>query len=189
MAIAGIECKSPTVTNPIESAITQLNRYQDPKRGAPRLFQTSLLMVAACGQAAVCASIGVQYRHFKAWKDPYPLTIAELEEDLGRKPNPQEILIVAIFPKRNFLDLLQNFVVFQPVGGKMVKKLGRYQQYRTVNKGLDRILAGKRPEDRGGVVWHTQGSGKSLTMLWLAVKLRRERRKSSFFMVSCDLLS
>ncbi len=174
--LAVIECKSPTVTNPMESAITQLNRYQNPKIGAPRLFRANLLLVAACGQAAVCASIEAGYRHFKAWKDPYPMTITELEEKIGRKPNPQEILIAGIFPKKNFLDLLQNFVVFQPVGGKMTKKLGRYQQYRAVNKGLNRILATKKPEDRGGVVWHTQGSGKSLTMLWLAVKLRREKQ-------------
>ena len=57
-----------------------------------------------------------------------------------------------------------------------MKKLPRYQQYRAARSALGRILSGRRPEDRGGVVWHTQGSGKSLTMLWLATKLRREPR-------------
>jgi type I restriction enzyme R subunit len=174
--LAVIECKSPTITNPIESAITQLLRYQDQKIGAPRLFQPNLLLVATCGQAASCATIGAQHRHFKTWKESYPVILPDLEKQLGRKPNPQEVLIAGVFPKSNFLDLLQNFVVFQPVGGKMVKKLARYQQYRAVNKALDRILSAKKPKDRGGIVWHTQGSGKSLTMLWLAVKLRREKR-------------
>ena len=54
-----------------------------------------------------------------------------------------------------------------------MKKLPRYQQYRAVRHGIKRILEGRTPEERGGVVWHTQGSGKSLTMLWLATKLRR----------------
>ena len=57
-----------------------------------------------------------------------------------------------------------------------MKKLPRYQQYRAVCAAVERMLLGRRPEERGGVVWHTQGSGKSLTMLWLATKLRREPR-------------
>ena len=61
----------------------------------------------------------------------------------------------------------------------MVKKLPRYQQYRAVRAAVERMLGGRSPEERGGVVWHTQGSGKSLTMLWLATKLRREPRLSN----------
>ena len=60
-----------------------------------------------------------------------------------------------------------------------VRQLPRYQQYRAVRAALDRLLSGRKPEERGGVVWHTQGSGKSLTMLWLATKLRREPRLSN----------
>ena len=60
--------------------------------------------------------------------------------------------------------------------GRLVKKLPRYQQYRAVTAAMRRILKETKPEDRGGVVWHTQGSGKSLTMLWLATKIRREPR-------------
>ena len=174
--LAVIECKSPMIPNPIQSAINQLARYQDPKIGAPRLFQPNLLLITTCGQDAACAGIDAQPRHFKPWKDPYPLTIPELKKQFGRAPNPQEVLIAGIFPKMNLLDILQNFVVFEPTGGKRIKKLGRYQQYRAVNRAMERILSGKKPEDRGGVVWHTQGSGKSLTMLWLALKLRHEER-------------
>ena len=74
------------------------------------------------------------------------------------------------------LDILRDYVVYEPDRGRLVKKLPRYQQYRAVRAAMDRILSGRTPEDRGGVVWHTQGSGKSLTMLWLATKLRREPR-------------
>ena len=74
------------------------------------------------------------------------------------------------------LDILRDFVVYEPERGRLVKKIPRYQQYRAVGKALARVVRGRRPEERGGVVWHTQGSGKSLTMLWLATKLRREPR-------------
>ena len=69
------------------------------------------------------------------------------------------------------LDILRDYVVYEPERGRLVKKLPRYQQYRAVRAALDRLLSGRKPEERGGVVWHTQGSGKSLTMLWLATKL------------------
>ena len=67
-------------------------------------------------------------------------------------------------------------MVYEPERGRLAKKQPRYQQYRAVRSALGRILSGRRPEERGGVVWHTQGSGKSLTMLWLATKARREPR-------------
>ena len=67
-------------------------------------------------------------------------------------------------------------MVYELDNGKLIKKLPRYQQYRAVTAAMERLTEGKRPEERGGVVWHTQGSGKSLTMLWLATKLRREPR-------------
>jgi type I restriction enzyme R subunit len=76
------------------------------------------------------------------------------------------------------LDLLRNFVVFDRQGGRTVKKLARYQQFEAVNETMRQITdpQDKRPrKDRGGIIWHTQGSGKSLTMLWLCLKLRRQK--------------
>ena len=72
------------------------------------------------------------------------------------------------------LDILRDYVVYELDHGKLIKKLPRYQQYRAVTAAMKRVTEGRRPEERGGVVWHTQGSGKSLTMLWLATKLRRD---------------
>src|ERR1700690_4573550 len=76
----------------------------------------------------------------------------------------------------NFLDLVHNFIVFErdAQSGRTVRKLCRYQQFAAVNKAIARARTAKKPTDRGGIVWHTQGSGKSLTMLWLALKLRRD---------------
>lgn len=78
--------------------------------------------------------------------------------------------VSSILRKDAVLDLMRNFIVFD---GK-VKKLARYQQYRAVKKTIERMMNGSKPSLRGGVVWHTQGSGKSLTMVYLAMKLRRQ---------------
>jgi type I restriction enzyme R subunit len=77
---------------------------------------------------------------------------------------------------KNFLDLVQNFIVFErdAATGRTIRKVCRYQQFAAVNKAIERAHTAKKATDRGGIVWHTQGSGKSLTMLWLALKLRRD---------------
>lgn len=161
-----IECKSPFITNPIAQAVKQLERYQND---AERLFYHNQILIATCGQQAKYGTIGAKLRHYGEWKDPYPLQ----REDLGPEANPQDILVAGMLTKQHLLDLVRNFIVFEPEGGRTIKKLARYQQFRAVNKALERIKKADSPQDRGGVVWHTQGSGKSLTMLYLALKLRR----------------
>ena len=94
----------------------------------------------------------------------------------GVEPQGQAQLIVGLLSPATLLDILRDYVVYEPERGRLVKKLPRYQQYRAVRAALGRLLSGRKPEERGGVVWHTQGSGKSLTMLWLATKVRRESR-------------
>jgi type I restriction enzyme R subunit len=100
--------------------------------------------------------------------------VAEASGDYSPQPDSQHVLMAGLFTKRNFLDLIQNFTVFEPVEGRIVKKLARYQQFRAVHKTLQRIKTGTTRKERGGVIWHTQGSGKSLTMVFLAVKMRRD---------------
>ncbi|HQP37061.1 MAG TPA: type I restriction endonuclease subunit R, partial [Polyangiaceae bacterium] len=110
------------------------------------------------------------------WKMPWPKTVAQIEADLRRKPTSQDVLIYGLLTPENLLDIVRNFMVFErdPNTGKIIKKVCRYQQFGAVNKAIMRAGSAKKPTERGGVVWHTQGSGKSLTMLWLALKLRRD---------------
>ena len=82
------------------------------------------------------------------------------------------------------LDILRDYVVYEPERGRLVKKVPRYQQYRAVRAAVSRVLTGEKPNERGGVVWHTQGSGKSLTMLWLATKVRRNPRLANSTIVT-----
>ena len=98
----------------------------------------------------------------------------QLGERLERKPTPQDVLLYGLLEPRNLLDIVRNFVVFEVEGGRSVRKLTRYKQFIAVNEAMGRIQTARKPGERGDFVWHTQGSGKSLTMLWLALKLRRD---------------
>ncbi|MCY4110397.1 MAG: type I restriction endonuclease subunit R, partial [Chloroflexi bacterium] len=177
-----MEAKSPSLLDVWKTqAVRQLRRYQEagPEwhgTGAPELFHTNLLCVAHCGTAAAYAGLGAPENAYVAWKSLLPYTADEVRRRFGVEPEGQAQLIVGLLAPATLLDVLRDYVVYEPERGKLVKKLPRYQQYRAVGKALERLLTGRRPEDRGGVVWHTQGSGKSLTMLWLATKLRREPR-------------
>lgn len=175
LPLAVIECKSPYITSPIEAGINQLLRYanlrnQIEDEGAERLFHYNQMMVPTCFNKAHVGTISSRPEHYLEWKDPYPLKL----EDINEKPSSQEVLIAGVFSPANFLDLIRNFIVFEPVEGKVIKKLARYQQYRGVNKTIHRLKTAPTRKEKGGIIWHTQGSGKSLTMVFLAVKMRRD---------------
>ena len=174
-----MEAKSPSLMDVWKSkAVRQLRRYQEAApewhgTGAPELFHTNLLCVAHCGAAAAYATLGAPENAYVEWKSVLPYSDAEVLQRFGVEPKGQAQLIVGLLAPSTLLDILRDYVVYEPQGGKLVKKLPRYQQYRTVRAAIERLVSGRKPEERGGVVWHTQGSGKSLTMLWLATKLRR----------------
>ncbi|KIG12935.1 Type I restriction-modification system, restriction subunit R [Enhygromyxa salina] len=174
-----IECKSPTKGDKWrQEAIKQLHRYQEADtewkgEGAPKLFETVQIVIGACEQAACYGTTGTPSRFFFEWKESYPRSPAQLEQLLGRTPTPQDTLLASMLAPANLLDIIRNFVTFETEGGRKVKKLCRYKQFIAVNRAIERMRSGTGSE-RGGVVWHTQGSGKSLTMLWLALKLRRD---------------
>ena len=180
LPLAVIECKSPTIGDTWKAdAVKQLRRYQEAgsgwkNQGAPQLFETTQILIATCGERAVYGTVGTPERFFLAWKEPYPLTVKQLGSKLGRSPTPQDIALFGLLEPRSLLDVTRNFVVFDSDGGRKVRKLTRYKQFIAVNEAMRRIRRARRPSARGGIVWHTQGSGKSLTMLWLALKLRRD---------------
>jgi type I restriction enzyme R subunit len=180
--LAVIECKSPTLGESWKSeAIDQFSRYQEVEAryrelGYPRLFEPVQVIVATCGQAACYGTVTTPHRFYAEWKTMWPVNEADLARTMGRAPSAQEVLFQGMLTPEHLLDLVQNFVVFErdAATGRTIRKLCRYQQFAAVNKAIARARAAKKPTERGGVVWHTQGSGKSLTMLWLALKLRRD---------------
>ena len=175
-----MEAKSPTWMEVWKTqAVRQLRRYQEAEpqwsgAGAPALFHYNLLCVAHCGAAAAFSSLYAPENAYSEWKSVLPHTEQEVRDRFSEEPKGQAQLIVGLLSPATLLDILRDYVVYELDSGKLIKKLPRYQQYRAVSAAMKRLTEGKRPEERGGVVWHTQGSGKSLTMLWLATKLRRE---------------
>jgi len=185
-----IECKSPLLTNPLQQGIRQVLEYQET---IPKLFYLNQIIIVTSSQSAVYGVLGNSYESFQIWKEPYPITKDQLENIIkkaGRsttEPTPQDVLLYGLLEKRNILDLIRNFIIFETSRGKLLKKIARYQQFRATNKTLTRILEEKDYQLRGGTIWHTQGSGKSLTMLFTSIKLRREKKFNNPLLVFvCD---
>ncbi|WP_435244456.1 type I restriction endonuclease subunit R [Streptomyces sioyaensis] len=187
-----IECKKPTFHGgSMAQAIEQLRRYANQRgatmpEGNEKLFHTTQLTVATCGNQALLGTFTSGPGHYAVWRDPYPVTKPELASMLGKSEaavSEQDVLAAGVLHPRRLLDIVRNFVVFMEVAAddgssRRAKIAPRYQQYRAVCKSVDRLLSGKTlAEDgdsdrRGGIIWHTQGSGKSLTMVFLVRKMR-----------------
>jgi len=73
--------------------------------------------------------------------------------------------------KSHLLDLLKNYVIYEVVNNRRIKKIAKHQQFRAVTKSVNRLNLEENISDKGGIIWHTQGSGKSLSMLWLTTQL------------------
>ncbi|MCG3714236.1 type I restriction endonuclease subunit R [Aliarcobacter butzleri] len=162
LPLAIIEAKSPKVS--ITDAISDLAYYQE---NSQKLFYYNQICVGMNKGKALYGTIGSQFAHYSKYKLE---DLTELELLVERTPTAQDILIYSLFKKEMLLDIIRNFTIFEIDQGRTIKKLPRYQQLRAVNKIVKRL----KTENKGGVVWHTQGSGKSITMVYLATKLRRE---------------
>ncbi len=183
-----IECKSPATSEPIPAAIDQLRRYSNQRKGAgeveenegnERLFHTNQFLVATSYDEARAGTIGADAQHYLEWKDTASVPLAGVQRELGKDAlSSQNKLIAGMLRKEHLLDIVRHFTLYQQVSGRTVKIVCRYQQFRAVHAAVHRLLHGKtRRQDgehdrRGGIVWHTQGSGKSLSMVFLVRKMR-----------------
>ena len=176
-----IECKSPKVNEPIPEAIDQMLRYSEQRgargEGSAPLFYYNQIVVATCRQQAKFGTITTHgEKHFYRWADPYPRTVDELEHGAGA-PNDQQRLVAGMLDPDNLLDLVRDFTLFSTNDkGETIKIVGRYQQFRAVKKALWRLISGTSPRERSGIIWHTQGSGKSLTMMFMVRAMYRHPR-------------
>ncbi len=188
LPLAVIELKNAADENAdIWAAFRQLQTYQAQ---IPALFTTNAALVASDGTQARIGSLGAGKEWFKPWR-----TITGRDD--AAKLAELQVLLEGVFEKRRFLDLVRHFIVFEDFGGgKLAKKIAGYHQFHAVNVALDETLRAAIPaqswrksqgfaQDAGryearpmpggdegdrriGVVWHTQGSGKSLTMAFYA---------------------
>jgi type I restriction enzyme R subunit len=157
-----LELKKPGDENAtLEGAFNQLQTY---KGQIPSLFRTNAVLVVSDGLAARIGSLTADQERFMPWR-----TVTG--DGMAPKGSPElETVLKGVFDKRRFLDLVKDFLVFGDADGKVVKILAGYHQFHAVRHAVSRTLAATRPEgDRKvGVIWHTQGSGKSLLMAFYA---------------------
>lgn len=158
-----IEAKSPVAAKDKSGqAFDQIKRYE---QDLPRLFYSNLFNVVTDGLNTLYGTTGAPSPAWSAWRDPWPRTTGDFPSALAKD-------FWCLFEPARLLDLLAHFVVFERKDEKVTKKLCRYHQFRAVQKIVDRVAGGQQKK---GLVWHTQGSGKSLTMVFAALKLKTHR--------------
>lgn len=179
-------------TNWLEG-VAQFSTYD---QRADKLFMCHAFGVACNGRIAKYGIPGASSSYFNEWKSDLidtaqPNPILDPDNDLcfvykdpedaywhfdvARLPNGEvlermKVGIIGLLQPARVLDILKHFIVFERTEGKIIKKVARYQQLRAANKIADRVI---NSDLKQGVIWHTQGSGKSLTMLYTAFKLRQ----------------
>lgn len=167
LPIGVIELKDPTDPNAtLNKALRQIETY---KAEIPNLFHFNELIVLADGPSARMGALTSGLGRYMPWRTISGDPVESLD-------HPQlEVLTRGVFEKTRLLDLLRNFVVFEDDGHLISKKIAGYHQFHAVNKAVDCTLRAVSPQGdrRVGVVWHTQGSGKSLTMAFYAGKVAR----------------
>lgn len=190
-----IEAKAGQVADPLMHAIDQLRRYAnrrgDVAEGNERLFHTNQLMIGTCFDDARVGTITSAPDHYTQWKTIEPSTEDEVGAEVGHATpfSLQEQLAAGILRPERLLDLIRHCMLFaQTDEGQTIKVVARYQQYRTVCRAIERLKTGqpKAPgvdDGRGGIIWHTQGSGKSLTMVFLIKTMRSDPALRSFKIV------
>lgn len=166
-----IECKSPAIADPMGEAVEQLKRYANRRgmvEGNEKLFWFNQFQVATYRQKCCYSTITGELEHFIEWKDPYPYKLSDIDTEGGESVNSQQLLTQGMLSPTNLLDIIHSFTVFVTDDkGRIIKLVPRYQQYRTARKIITRLKEKNTPAEKGGIVWHTQGSGKSLTMMFV----------------------
>ena len=168
-----VELKKNTVD--VQDAYT--NNYTDYQDTIPHLFYYNAFLILSNGMEAKVGTLGSKYEFFHEWK-----RLSEQEQGSVAL----ETMLRGICKKENFLDLLENFILYDHSGGHTAKILARNHQYLGVNEAVKAYEARKLNNGKLGVFWHTQGSGKSYSMVFLAQKIRRKFAGSPTIVVLTD---
>lgn len=171
-----IEAKSPlNHKDKTGEAFEQIKQYE---RDIPRLFYSNCFNILTDGTNCLYGSTGSPSKFYGAWGDPWPRTDADFKDALNKG-------LWSLLEPSRLLDLIAHFIVFEQTDAGTIKKISRYQQFRAVNKIVGRVIDGKH---RRGLVWHTQGSGKSLTMVFAALKLKTHLTETSTELANPNLM-
>jgi len=179
LPLAVLELKNPADTNAdIIKAYNQIQTYKDEIED---LFVYNEALIISDGISARIGSLSATDERFMFWRT------VKNEKDKPLLEYELETLIKGFFNKEYFLDYVQNFVLFEDDGKKIIKKIAGYHQFHAVREAVDSVIkAANGGNKRGGVVWHTQGSGKSISMACFAGKLSKlqEMRNPTLLIVT-----
>ena len=168
LPIAVLELKNPTDEDATtEKAYTQLQNY---KNAIPSIFRYNAVLVASDGVTAKVGSLTADWARFMPWRgnDKAPVKLMPLDE-----------IIRGLFAPEFIIDYIQNFCLYESQGEKHIKKIAGYHQFQAVRNANESTVAATTGDRRAGVVWHTQGSGKSLSMVFLTRRLVLDPRLSN----------
>jgi type I restriction enzyme R subunit len=146
---------------------TAFNQMQTYKKYVPSLFRYNELMIVSDGWEAKCGTVTSDWERFMSWKTKDGKTT---ESNLSPE---MEVMFSGLLNKETLLNVIRQYIVFEKDEEKILKKISAYHQYYAVEKAVQSTLiaSGVHGDKRGGVIWHTQGSGKSLSMVFFAGKL------------------
>jgi type I restriction enzyme R subunit len=165
LPIVVIELKG-TETGTLKGAFNQIETY---KAQVPALFRTNAFSVISEGVTARYGSISASLDRYMRWRTVDGETLVQDGTDLALST-----LIRGLLSPATILELVRFCIVFEDEGRGPIKKIAGYHQFHAVRKGTRTVLAARGRDGRGGVMWHTQGSGKSLLMAFLSGRLMRE---------------
>lgn len=151
--------------------------YTDYLDTIPQLFRFNAFLMLSNGLEAKVGTLGSKFDFFHEWK--------RLKEDEVGAVD-LETMLLGICEKKTFMDLFENFILFDHSGGRCAKIFARNHQYLGVNEAVESYKARKLKDGKLGVFWHTQGSGKSYSMVFLAQKIRRKFEGSPTFVILTD---
>lgn len=168
-----IECKN--MHRDLEVAYRK--NFADYKDTVPHIFHYNAVIMLANGEKAKIGSLTSKYEHFHEWKRLN-------EQDPGVVD--METLLKGVCDKKNFMDLFENFILFDDSLGPTVKILGKNHQFLGVNQAIEAVQDRKQREGKLGVFWHTQGSGKSYSMVFFTRKIHRKLGGNFTFLICTD---
>jgi type I restriction enzyme R subunit len=169
LPLGEIEAKAPGLDKPSQEAVNQIAHY---KHTIPPLYRFVEIVGVTDLMKAVVGTITTPAEHFAEWKT--------MSEDPAPKARPQlDLMIEGVFQTERFLELIRDFVLFETDGAKTWKVMAKYHQVHAVNAAVESAARAMTSDRRGGLIWHTQGAGKSYTMVFFVNKLRHDERFSN----------
>jgi len=168
-----IECKN--IHKDLKTAFEK--NYSDYRDTIPHLFHHNAVVMFGNGEKAKIGSITSKWEHFHEWK-----RLAEEEPGVV----DMETLLKGVCEKRNFMDLVENFLLFDDSSGELKKILARNHQFLGVNRAIEALRERNERQGKLGVFWHTQGAGKSYSMVMFTRKVHRKLGGNFTFVVLTD---